>query len=157
MTPQWSSGRRVLLDVGNGVTDRLQLRQLLVGYLGAELLLHGHRDLDHGQRIDVEVVDEALLRGDVLGLDVGDLVEDGGELFEDVVGHGQGFPSGWWSGWWTPPGRATRATLRGEHDLAGVGEAGAEPEQQHRRARLDLAGLDHAGQRDRNGRGRGVA
>src|SRR4051812_15375808 len=93
MTPQWSSGRRVLLDVGNGVTDRLQLRQLLVGYLGAELLLHGHRDLDHGQRIDVEVVDEALLRGDVLGLDVGDLVEDGGELFEDVVGHGQGFPS----------------------------------------------------------------
>src|SRR3954447_949896 len=48
-------------------------------------------------------------------------------------------------------------TLRGEHDLAGVGQAGPEAEDQHGRAGGDLAGLDHPGQRERDRRGRRVA
>ena len=49
------------------VADGLELRQFVVGDLDAELLLGGHRDLDHRQRVDVEVVDEALLVADVAG------------------------------------------------------------------------------------------
>src|SRR3954452_1689757 len=56
----------VLLDVGDRVADGLELGELVVRDLGVELLLDGHGHLDHGQRVDVEVVDEALVRRDVL-------------------------------------------------------------------------------------------
>ena len=71
------SGRS--LDEGDGVADRLEVLDLVVGDLDAEVLLGGDDDLDHGQRVDVQVVDERLVELDVLGGDAGDLVDDVGE------------------------------------------------------------------------------
>src|SRR3954451_20756632 len=48
----------VRLDVADGVTDGLQVLDLVVGDLDAELLLGGYHDLDHGQRVAVQVVGE---------------------------------------------------------------------------------------------------
>src|SRR4051794_25154170 len=74
----------VRLDVGNGVADGLQVLHLVVGDLDAELLLRGHHDLDHGQRVDVQVVGEGLLLGDVVRVDPGDLLQDLGEAGSDL-------------------------------------------------------------------------
>ena len=54
----------------------------------AELLLGGDDDLDHGQGVDVEVVDERLVELDVVGVDAGDLVDDLGEVGADLFGGG---------------------------------------------------------------------
>src|SRR3954453_6468138 len=56
-------------DVVDGVLDGGELGQLVVGDLDAELVLGLHGDLHHRQRVDVEVVDERLLRGDLRGVD----------------------------------------------------------------------------------------
>src|ERR1051325_10812945 len=74
----------VRLDVGDGVTDGLQVLDLVVGDLDAELLLGGHHDLDHGQRVDVQVVGEGLLLGDVVRVHPGDLLEDFSEAGGDL-------------------------------------------------------------------------
>src|SRR3546814_1167452 len=63
-----------LLDEGDGFADGLQVLDLVVGDRDAELLLGGHDDLDHGERVDVEVIHERLVELDVLGGDAGDLV-----------------------------------------------------------------------------------
>src|SRR3954466_12655401 len=74
-----------VLDEGDRVTDRLEVLHLVVGDRDAELLLGGHDDLDHGQRVDVEVVDEGLVELDVIGIDAGDLVDDLGEVGADLL------------------------------------------------------------------------
>src|SRR5690349_6624310 len=51
-------------------------------------------------------------------------------------------PFGWWMG--------LNVNLRREHELPGIGQAGAEPEQQHGSAGRDLAALDHAGHGERD-------
>ena len=51
-------GSLVLGDEVDGVADGLEVLDLVVGDRDAELLLGGHDDLDHGQGVDVEVVDE---------------------------------------------------------------------------------------------------
>src|SRR4029079_18694562 len=73
------------LDEGDGVTDGLEVLDLVVGDLDVELLLGGHADLDHGQRVDVEVVDERLVELDVVGGNAGDLVDDVGEVGADLL------------------------------------------------------------------------
>jgi len=49
-----------------------------------EALLGGDDDLDHGQRVDVQVVGEGLVQLDVLNRDAGDLVHDVGETGDDL-------------------------------------------------------------------------
>ena len=72
----------------DGVADGLEVLHLVVGDGHAELLLGGHDDLDHGQRVDVEVVDERLVELDVLDGDARDLVDDLGEVGADLFGGG---------------------------------------------------------------------
>src|SRR6516162_10316895 len=63
-------------DVVDDVLDGLEVLQLVVGDFHAELVLGRHRDLDHRQRVDVQVVHEALVRGDLVRGDARDLVDD---------------------------------------------------------------------------------
>src|SRR6516225_10079008 len=63
-------------DVVDDVLDGLQVLQFVVGDLHAELVLGRHRDLDHRQRVDVQVVHEALVRGDLVRGDARDFVDD---------------------------------------------------------------------------------
>src|SRR5437773_1086683 len=87
--PARSSRYARAVHVVDDVLDRLEVLQLVVGDLHPELVLGGHRDLDHGQRVDVQVVDEALVRGDLVGGDAGDLVDDLAETGQDFfLGHG---------------------------------------------------------------------
>jgi hypothetical protein len=72
-----------LLDVVDDVTDGAQTGEVLVGDLHAVLVLGLHGDLHHRQRVDVQVVDERLLRGDLRGLDTGDLFDDLGDTGDD--------------------------------------------------------------------------
>src|SRR3954453_53415 len=74
----------IRLDVGNGVADGLEVLHLVVRDLDAELLLGGHHHLDHRQRVDVQVVGEGLLLGDVVRVHPGDLLEDLGEAGGDL-------------------------------------------------------------------------
>src|SRR5690348_8975666 len=73
-----------LLDVGDGVTHGLEAGEILVGDLHAVLVLGLHGDLDHRQRVDVQVIDERLLDRHLGGLDAGHLFDDLAELFDDL-------------------------------------------------------------------------
>src|SRR6516164_6545755 len=78
-------------DVVDDVLHGLQVLQFVVGDLHAELVLRRHRDLDHRQRVDVEVVDEALVRGDLVRGDARDLIDDFPEAGLDFLcGHRHG-------------------------------------------------------------------
>src|SRR6476659_2247583 len=79
----------VLRDVVHGVAHGLQLRKLVVRDLDAEPVLGLHGDLDHRQRIDVEVVDERLLGCHLGRVDAGDLLDDLRQAGLDLgdVGH----------------------------------------------------------------------
>src|SRR4051812_1754110 len=81
--PRRGSGL-VLEDVGGRVADRLEVLDVLVGDLDVEALFGGDDDLDHGQRVDVQVVGEGLVQLDVLNRDAGDLVDDVGETGDDL-------------------------------------------------------------------------
>src|ERR1700754_1314036 len=96
------------LDERDRVADGLQVLDLVVGDLHVELLLGGHHDLHHGERVDVEVVGEGLVQLDVLHRDAGDLVHDLGEVGTDLFGAGHllGFPFG--VAWLLQPGRPRR-------------------------------------------------
>src|SRR5689334_18956904 len=92
----------VLEDVVGRVADRLEVLDVVVRDLDVEALFGGDDDLDHGQRVDVQVVGEGLVQLDVLGGDPGDLVDDLGETFDDLFlsgGHVRRsfgvFPEGW--------------------------------------------------------------
>src|SRR5918911_1221241 len=74
----------VRLDVRHGVADGLQVLHLVVRDLDAELLLGRDHDFDHGQRVDVQVVGEGLLLGDVVRVHAGDLLQDLGQAGGDL-------------------------------------------------------------------------
>src|SRR5687767_7601154 len=80
-----------VLDERDRVADRLEVLHLVVGDGHTELLLGGHDDLDHGQRVDVEVVDERLVELDVVSGDTGDLVDDVGEVGADLFSGGHAY------------------------------------------------------------------
>ena len=65
-----------LLPTNDTSVDRGEVLQLVVGDLDAELVLGGDGDLHHRQRVDVQVVDEALARRDVVRGHAGDLLDD---------------------------------------------------------------------------------
>src|SRR5512140_3276038 len=82
------SGRlRVRLDVGDGVLDLLDLLGVLVGDLDAEGFLEGHHELHGVERVGAEVVDEARLGLDLLGLDPELLDDDALDLVLNRVRH----------------------------------------------------------------------
>src|SRR3954452_14348896 len=83
-----SGGGLSLLDVRHGVADGLEVLDGVVGDPHGELLLGGDDDLDHRQRVHVEVVGERLVELDVLGGDAGDLVDDVGKVGADLFGGG---------------------------------------------------------------------
>src|SRR5215813_4848136 len=149
-------------DVLDDVLDGLEVLQLVVGDLHAELVLGRHRDLDHRQRVDVQVVHEALVRGDFVRGDARDLVDDlpeAGLDFRFAHCHGMRLLRFLFLGWACAgrscPGTWARSGYL-EH-LSGVADARAEAPQQDRVAGGDLTALDHAAQRERERRGRGVA
>src|SRR4051812_26027262 len=76
----------VLLDEADRVPDGLDVAQFVVGDGDTELVLDGGRDLDHRQRVDVEVVGERLLGRGVGGGHPGDLLEDLGPTGLDLCG-----------------------------------------------------------------------
>src|SRR5918993_2953296 len=76
----------VLLDVADRVADGLDVAQLVVGDRDAELVLDRGGDLDHRQRVDVQVIGEGLLRGGVGGRHTGDLLQDLGQTGLDLLG-----------------------------------------------------------------------
>src|SRR3954453_16339469 len=76
----------LLLDVPDGVADGLEVLHLVIGDGHAELLLSGDHDLDHRQRVDVEVLREGLVELDVVGVDAGDLVDEPGQAGADLPG-----------------------------------------------------------------------
>src|SRR5262249_25946415 len=83
MQPGLRGSGLVLEDVVGRVADRLEVLDILVRDLDVEALFGGDDDLDHGQRVDVQVVGEGLVQLDVLNRDAGDLVHDVGETGDD--------------------------------------------------------------------------
>src|SRR5579875_303469 len=77
------------LDVLDDVLDCLQVLELVVGDLDAELLLRRDRYLHHRQRVDVQVVHEGLLGSYLVGGNSCHLIDDLAEAREDfLVCHG---------------------------------------------------------------------
>src|SRR6266487_4125613 len=152
-TPR-SGGYGRAADVVDDVLNRLEVLQLVIGDLHAELVLRGDRDLDHRQAVDVQIVDERLVRADLVGRNTGDLVNDlpePGEYFLLCHGHVAFSPSISASDgltWRCTPGAGRRSGYR-DH-LGGVADASAETDQQCLVARGDLAALAHLGQGERN-------
>src|SRR5436190_22978562 len=72
-------------DVADRVVDRLEVLDLVVRDLDAELLLGVDDDGHHRQRVDVEVLGEGLVRLDLVGLDAGLLVDDLRQTREDLL------------------------------------------------------------------------
>src|SRR5580693_614509 len=72
-------------DVVDYVLHRLEVLELVVGDLDAELVLRRHGDLHHRQRVDVEVVHERLVRGDLIGGHASNLVDDLAETRQDFL------------------------------------------------------------------------
>src|SRR5580704_11680915 len=84
-----SGGYARALHEQHDVLDGLEVLQLVVGDLHAEPVLRGDRDLDHGQRVDVQIVNEALVGGHLVGRHSGDLVDDLAESSQNLLlGHG---------------------------------------------------------------------
>ncbi|EGJ77648.1 putative 3-oxoacyl-ACP synthase II [Streptomyces sp. Tu6071] len=171
----------VLEDVIGGVADGLEVLDVVVGDLDVEALLGGDDDLDHGQRVDVQVIGEGLVQLDVLDRDTGDLVHDLGETGDDLFlsgGHvGAPFvegncygdssggappagpcraPSPWLSSGNTR-GRGRTRCLGEGNDRRGEHETRPEADEKRGVAALRLAGRQHPLHRERNGGGRGVA
>src|SRR6516165_5058184 len=135
------SGRNArAAHVVDDVLDRLEVLQLVVGDLHPELVLGGHGDLDHGQRVDIEVVDKALVGGDLVGGDARDLVDDLAETGQDfLLGHGHlSVFSFVGCGRARSAGPGARARLRNRDHLGGIADPGPETEQQNGFARADL-------------------
>src|SRR5512143_4025489 len=64
-----ASSGSILLQELDGVTDGQDRLRGIVGDLTAELLLEGHDELDGVEAVGSEVVDEACILGDLVGLD----------------------------------------------------------------------------------------
>src|ERR671920_1267690 len=89
----------VLLDEADRVADGLDVAELVVGDGDTELVLDGGGDLDHRQRVDVEVLGEGLLGSGVGRRDAGDLLQDLGKTGLDVLAAHAGVLSLWGSAW----------------------------------------------------------
>ncbi|MPM55739.1 hypothetical protein SDC9_102536 [bioreactor metagenome] len=76
------------LDVGDGVANGLQRLRVLIGNRDVEGLFAGVDDLDHRQRVDVQIVHEALLELHIVLIDTSNVVDDIGELRTDFLGGG---------------------------------------------------------------------
>src|SRR5262245_54210790 len=63
-----SGGAGVLLEELDGVADGQDVLGRVIGDLAAELLLEGHHELDRVQTVGAQVVDEAGVLGDLVGL-----------------------------------------------------------------------------------------
>src|SRR5689334_17491783 len=104
----------VLLDEADRVADGLDVAELVVGDGDTELVLDGGGDLDHRQRVDVEVLGEGLLGSGVGGGDAGHLLQDIAESGLDLLGAGHtGSSLSEGGGPWgaaVVPGRASRLT-----------------------------------------------
>src|SRR5690606_32204969 len=75
----------VLLDVGDRLRDAPDLLGILVGDLDAELLLESHHELDDVERIGSEIVGEAGIGRDFVGLHAQLLDDDA----LDLLGYGR--------------------------------------------------------------------
>src|SRR3954453_4140833 len=80
------SSALVLLDEADRVADGLDVAQLVVGDGDTELVLDRGGDLDHRQRVDVEVVGERLLGSGVGRGHPGHLLQDLGQTGLDLLG-----------------------------------------------------------------------
>src|SRR4051794_23232344 len=69
----------VLIDIFDRVADGRDLFRGIVRNLDAELFLEGHDQLDDVQAVRTEVIDEARVLGDLVGLDA--------EMFDDDLLH----------------------------------------------------------------------
>src|SRR3954451_2850578 len=149
------SGSRLLLrtsagsplDVRHRVADRLEVLDLVVGDLHAELLLGRDHDLDHGERVDVEVVGERLVELYVGGGHACDLVDDLGEAGQDLLLGGHAFSFGDVNTG-RGPGRCDCGPSGQDDHLRGVRETGAEPEEQRQVAAARLARLEQPADRE---------
>src|SRR6185369_12089856 len=81
----------VLVDIVDRVADRRDLLRGIVRNLDPELLLEGHHQLDDVEAVGAEIVDEAGVLGDLVGLDA--------EMFDDDLLH----PTGCLAHWKLPP------------------------------------------------------
>src|SRR5450759_5163112 len=86
--PQGQGSGLSALDVGDGVADGTEVLRVVIGDRDAELVLAAVDDLDHRQRVDVEVVGERLVELHVLDRDTRDVVDDLSELLADLFGGG---------------------------------------------------------------------
>src|SRR5262245_23804308 len=167
ITPSDSSG--VLDDVADGIADLPEVLHLVVRDLDAELLFGRDDDLDHRERVDVELLGEGLLLLHVGGIDAGDLLQDLGEARGDFLtaAHIRGSLHALTVGcvglsvaldgllrFDRRHGAVAfrEARLGTTDNLPGVGEAAAEAEEQHRRPGGHLPALHELGQSQRDTR-----
>src|SRR5690242_17247703 len=87
-TPEPEGSGRVRLDVVRRVLDGLDALGVLLGDLELELLLEGEDELDDGERVGLEIVDERGLRPELLGGDLELLADDLLDLGFDGFRHG---------------------------------------------------------------------
>ena len=64
------------LDVGDGVAHRFEVLGLFIGNADAELFFGGIDDLDHRQRVHIQIIGERLVQLDVVDWNAGDLIDD---------------------------------------------------------------------------------
>jgi len=74
------------LDVGDGIADGLEVLGLVVGNGDPEQLLTADQDLDHRETVDVQVLHEGLVELHVPDRVAGDVIDQFGELPQDVLG-----------------------------------------------------------------------
>src|SRR5215469_4278944 len=96
------SGAEALLDEFDRVTDRLDVLGNVVRNLDVELFLESHDQLDEVEAVGAEVVDEARLLADLLGVSVEVFDHDLSHALENV-GHSAPSPSLWLYAWPTAP------------------------------------------------------
>src|SRR5262249_25736873 len=83
--PWFARSRLCLGDVRGRIAHGPEVLHLVVRDLHAELLLGRHDNFHHGQRVDVEVLGERLVLGDVVRVHAGDLLEDLGETGYELI------------------------------------------------------------------------
>src|SRR5262249_15027915 len=91
------------LHVGDDVADRGDLGEVLVGDLEIERLLDLEEQLDHGERVDAEILAQRVLEVDLAHVALQVLRQRGTDLCRDCRFRGHGTPP-----WCRAPGRDQR-------------------------------------------------